>query len=92
MAQPQDPNRSSFEEAAERQVETKPFPHMTPIGARNVSLLLAAALVLPAVGIALFAFETSRLVLGFSTVAILLGVWVAYYLILHGILKRRRQM
>ena len=87
-----DANSNEFERVAQKQAERKPFPNMTQTSARNTSLFLAAALVLPIIGIVLYAFETSRWTLAFSTTAVLIGVWVAYFLILHGILKRRRQM
>jgi FtsH-binding integral membrane protein len=86
------PNSNEFERAAQKQAEQKPFPNMTSTSARNTSLFLAAALVLPIVGIVLYAFQSLRWTLAFSTTAVLIGVWVAYFLMLHGILKRRRQM
>jgi hypothetical protein len=82
---------TDFEKTAEKQAGQKPFPAMTESSARGSSLLLAAAMVLPALGFALYGFETSRLVLGLVTSGIIVVVGCAYYLILHGIVKRRRE-
>jgi hypothetical protein len=92
MNTPENPNSSEFEQVAQTQADETPFPGMTNETARNSSLFLAAALVLPIIGILVFAFETSRLLFGFITTAVLAGVWLAYFLILHGIFKRRGEM
>ena len=76
---------TAFEKIAEKQVGQKPFPAMTDGSVRGSSLLLAAAMVLSAFGLALYGFETSRLVLGWMTSGIIVVVGCAYYSILHGL-------
>lgn len=83
---------TDFEKAAAKQAAQKPLPQMNNGSARGSSLLVAVAMVLPALGLALYGFETSRFVLGLVASGIIVVVGCAYYLILHGIVKRRREM
>jgi len=92
MDAPENTNASRFEKVAQRQAGTHPFPQMTDRTARNASLLMAAAFVLPILGLIIYGFRTERWTLASGTSALLIGIWLAYFLILHGIMKRRRQM
>ncbi len=88
----EEPMETDFERIAAEQAAQKPFPKMTARTAISSSVFLAMAMVLPALGFAIYAFESSRIVLGFTTTGIILAVGCGYYLILYGIVKRRRQM
>ncbi len=83
---------NNFEEVAHQQAAKKPFPGVSDQTLRYSSLGLSIVFLLPALGIVIYAFETSRMVLAVTTTTILIVVWVAYYLILNGIMKRRGQM
>ena len=87
-----EPAQSDFEKAAEIQAAEKPFPKMTAKSAWISSLTIAIAMVLPILGIVFYSFENGKLELGFVASGILFLVALVYFLILYGIVKRRRQM
>jgi hypothetical protein len=57
---------------------------------RRFSLFIAAAFVLPAIGMVVGGFELNRKWLGITGVILLVGLGVAYYVILLQMMKSRK--